>query len=243
MPLHGKTALVTGAAGAIGSAIARGLARQKAQKVVLVDIDEHALTRLQSEIGHQALAVALDLSDAEAIGTALAVAERVDILINNAGVLSNNKLQATSLDEWRSVHTINLDAAFLLAQQFLPGMVENGWGRIINISSYAAKCGGLTAGTAYSTSKAALTGLTFSIAREFAGMGITANGIAPAYVLSPMVSEQLTSEQRSDLLATIPVGKFCSPEEVAHTVGFLASPLAAFITGEVIDMNGGLQFD
>jgi 3-oxoacyl-[acyl-carrier protein] reductase len=111
------------------------------------------------------------------------------------------------------------------------------------MSSYAAKSGGLTAGTAYSVSKAAIIGLTFSTAREFAGAGITANAIAPAYVMSPMVSEQLTEAQRQQQMAQIPVGRFCEPEEVAHAVMFLASPLSGFITGEVIDMNGGFHFD
>ena len=122
-------------------------------------------------------------------------------------------------------------------------MRANKWGRIINMSSYAAKCGGLTAGAAYSVSKSALIGLTFATARETAADGITANAIAPAYVMSPMVSEQLTEVQRRNQLAEIPVGRFCKPEEVAHAVSFLASPLAGFITGEVIDMNGGLHFD
>ena len=120
---------------------------------------------------------------------------------------------------------------------------RKGWGRIVNIASYAAKCGGLTAGTAYTVSKAGLVGLTFSVAREVAAEGITVNAIAPAYVMSPMVSEMLTEAQRAEQLAQIPVGRFCRPEEVAHAVMFLASPLAASITGEVIDMNGGLQFD
>jgi 3-oxoacyl-[acyl-carrier protein] reductase len=141
------------------------------------------------------------------------------------------------------VNAVNVDAAFLLSQAFLPGMRQRKWGRIVNVSSYAAKSGGLTAGTAYSVSKSALIGLTFSIARETAGEGITSNAIAPAYVMSPMISEQLTEEQRQRQLAQIPVGRFCEPEEVAHTVEFLISPLAGFITGEVIDMNGGLHFD
>jgi 3-oxoacyl-[acyl-carrier protein] reductase len=137
---------------------------------------------------------------------------------------------------------VNLDAAFLLTQGFVPGMKESRWGRLINMSSYAWKSGGLTAGTAYSVSKAAMVGLTFSSARELAGTGITANAVAPAYVVSPMIMEQLSDEQRARQLAAIPVGRFCEPEEVAHAVAFLASPLAGFITGGVIDMNGGMQF-
>ena len=135
---------------------------------------------------------------------------------------------------------VNVDAAFLLAQAFLPEMRAARWGRVINMSSYAAKSGGLTAGTAYSVSKSAMIGLTFSIAREVAGEGVTSNAVAPAYVMSPMVSEQLSEAQRRAQLAAIPVGRFCEPEEVAHAVMFLASPLAGFITGEVLGVSGGM---
>ena len=103
--------------------------------------------------------------------------------------------------------------------------------------------GGLTAGTAYAASKGALTSLTFSLAREFAPHGVTANGISPAYVKTPMITEQLTEAQRQALLRDIPVGRFCEPEEFAHVVSFLASPLAGFITGEIVDLNGGLVMD
>jgi 3-oxoacyl-[acyl-carrier protein] reductase len=116
-------------------------------------------------------------------------------------------------------------------------------GRIINTCSLAAKTGGLTAGTAYAVSKGALTSLTFSLARELASFGVTANGISPAYVKTPMITEQLTEQQRQALLKDIPVGRFCEPEEFAHVVRFLASPLAGFITGEIVDLNGGLLMD
>jgi 3-oxoacyl-[acyl-carrier protein] reductase len=117
------------------------------------------------------------------------------------------------------------------------------WGRIVNTCSLAAKTGGLTAGTAYVASKGALTSLTFSLARELAPHGVTVNGISPAYVNTPMVTEGLTEAQRQALLAQIPVGRFCEPEEFAHVVRFLVSPLAGFITGEIIDLNGGLVMD
>ena len=138
---------------------------------------------------------------------------------------------------------VNLDGAFYLAREWLPAMKAKGWGRIVNICSLASKTGGLTAGTAYSTSKGGLTALTLSLARESAGAGVTVNGIAPAYIKTPMVTDQLTEAQRPKLLSEIPVGRFCDAEEVAHVVSFLVSPLSGFITGEIIDINGGLLMD
>ena len=244
MTLRGKTAVVTGAAGAIGAAISQALADQGAL-VVLVDMMAEPTQVMAKALGGHAVIV--DLSDAAAVATMtadlLARFGRIDILVNNAGILNFEKIAATSLQEWHRVHGVNVDAAFLLAQAFLPGMRAARWGRVINMSSYAAKCGGLTAGTAYSVSKTAMIGLTYSIAREVAGDGVTSNAVAPAYVMSRMISEQLSEAQRQAQLALIPVGRFCAPEEVAHAVMFLASPLAGFITGEVIDVNGGLQFD
>jgi 3-oxoacyl-[acyl-carrier protein] reductase len=241
-----KYALVTGAAGAIGASISEALIAQGAT-VFLLDIAEVPLQALAVRLGERAHPRTVNLSDAEAVSKVAheiaAAYGGVDILVNNAGILSNNKFVQTSLEEWHRVNAINVDAAFLLTQAFIPSMRQKKWGRIINMSSYAAKSGGLTAGTAYSVSKSAMIGLTFSAARELAGEGITANAIAPAYVMSPMISEQLTEEQRQRQLAQIPVGRFCTPEEIAHTVLFLASPKAGFITGEVIDMNGGLHFD
>ncbi|MDR3372444.1 MAG: SDR family NAD(P)-dependent oxidoreductase [Ancalomicrobiaceae bacterium] len=246
MTLSGKTAVVTGAAGTIGSAISKALV-ELGVHVVAIDLAGESADTSNPSAEHPMTWVHLDLTDADAVATATkALIKRfgaIDILVNNAGVLSNKKIRDTTLEEWHRVNAINIDAAFLLIRSFLPGMRAQKWGRIINISSYAAKCGGLTAGTAYTVSKSALIGLTFATARETTFEGITANAIAPAYVMSPMVTEQLTAEQRKHQLAQIPVGRFCDPEEVAHAVTFLASPLAGFITGEVIDMNGGLQFD
>lgn len=244
MNLQGKTAVVTGAAGAIGTAVAEALAASGAN-LVLIDIARSSLERLAARLNAESHHV--DLADPPAVARAtrdiLRIHSRVDILVNNAGILTNTKMAETSLEEWHRVQAINLDAAFQLAQAFLPAMRAARWGRIINMSSYAAKSGGLTAGTAYSVSKSAMIGLTFSIAREVAADGVTANAIAPAYVMSPMVADQLNDAQQAAQLAAIPVGRFCRPEEIAHTVMFLASPLAGFITGEVIDMNGGLHFD
>ncbi|MDF3009637.1 MAG: 3-oxoacyl-ACP reductase [Burkholderiales bacterium] len=184
-----------------------------------------------------------DITDPNAVKEAVRRIGEVDVLINNAGVLSSNKAEATTPEEWRKVLAANLDGAFYLAREVIPGMKARRWGRIVNTCSLAAKTGGLTAGTAYAVSKGALTSLTFSLARELAPHGVTVNGISPAYVRTPMVTEGLTEAQRQALLAQIPVGRFCEPEEFAHVVRFLVSPLAGFITGEIVDLNGGLVMD
>ena len=241
MELRGKTALVTGAAGGIGGAIVASLTEAGA-KVLAFDRDADALRRL----GKTCEPVVVDLANPTDIPATmqdvLARHGQVDILVNNAGILSPNKLASTTLEEWHRIMAINLDAALLLTQSVVPGMKAKQWGRIVNIASYAWKSGGLTAGTGYAVSKAALVGLTYSTARELTAEGVTANAVAPAYVVSPMIMEQLSNEDRNRQLAAIPVGRLCEPEEVAHTVRFLVSPLSGFMTGTVIDMNGGLQF-
>jgi 3-oxoacyl-[acyl-carrier protein] reductase len=226
--LKGKTALVTGAAGTMGRAVVAFL---KADGLNVVGLD------VKGDCRH------CDISDAAAVNKAIGEIGQVDVLVNNAGILSNNKAEATTPDEWRKVLAANLDGAFYLAREVIPGMKARRWGRIVNVCSMAAKTGGLTAGTAYAASKGALVSLTFSLARELASFGVTVNGIAPAYVRTPMVTEQLNADQRRQLLSQIPVGRFCEPEEFAHVVRFLVSPLAGLITGEIVDLNGGLVMD
>ncbi len=244
--LAGRCAVVTGAAGVMGLATVKALLAD-GLKVAMVDVDRAKVEALADSLGADVMPVALDVSRADAIAPAVAaIAARlgpVDVLVNNAGILSNNKAAQTTPEEWRRVLSVNLDGAFFLSREVLPGMKARRWGRIVNTSSFASKSGGLTAGTAYTVSKGALTALTFSLARECTAFGVTVNAIAPAYVKTPMVSEQLTEAQRQALIAQIPVGRFCEPEEFAHCVRFLVSPLSGFITGEVLDLNGGLQFD
>lgn len=241
---NGQVALVTGAAGTMGYATAQMLAAE-GFRVALADIDAARLQPMAAVIGGHAFA--FDVADSlaaeagyRAVETALGP---VSALVNNAGILSNNKAAETTPAEWRKVMAVNLDGAFYLSRLALPGMKARRFGRIVNTCSLAMKSGGLTAGTAYTTSKGAMQALTFSLARESASFGVTVNGIAPAYVKTPMVTEQLTEEQRQALLKQIPVGRFCEPEEFAHCVRFFLSPLSGFITGEILDLNGGLHFD
>lgn len=241
-----KIALITGAVGVLGRATARGLLEDSIF-TVLADLEPTALESLSKQLGSNTYPIAFNIGESEQVEAAVEKIEKdvgtIDILLNIAGVLSNNKALETKPEEWRRIMRVNLDGAFYLSRAVLPGMKRKRWGRIINTSSLAAKSGGITAGTAYSVSKGGLISLTFSLAAETAPFGITVNGIAPAYVRTPMITEQLTEAQRQEVLKKIPVGRFCEPEEFAHVVRFLIHPLAGFITGEIIDQNGGLLFD
>jgi 3-oxoacyl-[acyl-carrier protein] reductase len=238
--------MVTGAAGVMGLAVAKAFLSDGAS-VALADLDGAKLDRIVGGLGANARAIRVDVSDFDQAQAAVRKIEDdlgpIDILVNNAGILTNTKAEGTTPSEWHKVLSVNLDGAFYLAKLVLPGMKARRWGRIVNTCSLAAKSGGITAGTAYSTSKGALQSLTFSLAREVAAFGVTVNGISPAHVNTPMVTEQLNEEQRQRVLAQIPVGRFCEPEEFAHCVRFLAHDLSGFITGEILDLNGGLHFD
>ena len=244
--LQGKLALVTGAAGVVGQAVTRAYI-DDGMRVAMVDLDRERLDALANEFGSNAIPVVLDISDPDQVARVCENLRRehgeVEVLVNNAGLLTNNKAVQTTSEEWRKLMSVNLDGCFYLCRECLPGMRANQWGRIINVCSLAMKTGGLTAGTAYTTSKGGMGALTFSLARECAADGITVNGIAPAYIKTPMVTEQLSEAQRQQLLRDIPVGRFCEGEEIGHVVRFLTSPLAGFITGEIIDINGGLHLD
>jgi 3-oxoacyl-[acyl-carrier protein] reductase len=228
--LRGRTAVVTGAAGTMGRAVAKALAADGLRVIGL-------------DVKPARGCLVCDIADPGAVARTMRGIGRVDVLVNNAGILSNNKSAATTPAEWRKVLAANLDGAFYLSRAVIPGMKKRRWGRIVNTCSLGAKTGALTAGTAYATSKGALTSLTFSLARELARYGFTVNGISPAYVNTPMVTQQLTAAQRAAVRAQIPVGRFCEPEEFAHVVRFLVHPLSGFITGEIVDLNGGVIMD
>lgn len=244
--LKDKIALVTGAAGIMGRVVVEALL-DRGLRVIMADLAENKLKEMAAELGPKAVPSVMDISNPVSVDTEIKKLLGdwgcIDILVNNAGILSNNKSQTTEPEEWCRVMDINLNGMFYTSRAVIPGMKEKKWGRIVNVSSLAAKTGGITAGTAYSTSKGGVISLTFSLAAETAAYGITVNAVAPAYVKTPMITQQLSEAERQQVLQKIPVGRFCEPEEFAHTVLFLLDPLSGFITGEVIDLNGGLHFD
>ena len=241
-----RLSVVTGAGGVLGAAVSRRLA-DDGHRVVMMDIAAERLDTAARGIGDAALPLGVDIADPADVKRACETIRNehgsVDTLVNNAGILSNHKAEGTPPEEWRQLMAVNLDGAFHLSRALLPGMRARGFGRVVNVCSLAMKTGGLTAGTAYTASKGGLGALTFSLAREAAAHGVTVNAVAPAYVRTPMVTGQLTDGQRRALLRQIPVGRFCEPEEVAELIAFLVSPHAGFITGEIVDINGGLHMD
>jgi 3-oxoacyl-[acyl-carrier protein] reductase len=241
-----KLCFLTGAAGGIGRAMAQTLAAESL-RLILVDCDASGLAEIVAEIGDQATPLVLDLADADAIVPACEAVRAthgpVDILVNNAGIARGEKSAQTDAALWRQVMAVNLDAPFLLARHWLPAMRERRWGRIVNMCSMSQKTGGMIAGTAYTASKGGLGALTFALAREVAAEGVTVNAIAPGFVPTPMVLDDLGADQIETLKAQTPTGRLVTPEEIAHAVRFLISPLAGSITGEILDVNSGIYMD
>jgi len=241
---EGHVALVTGASQGIGRACALALAKAGAAVALAARGEEklrEAVAQIESE-GGKAAAFRLDVSSEEAIKSTVkeitAQLGKIDILVNNAGIARDNLVLRMKRGDWDDVLTTNLTAPFLLTQAVLGGMMKQRWGRIINISSVVAEMG--NPGQAnYVSSKAGLIGLTRSVAREVASRNITVNAIAPGYITTAM-TEALTEEQTKAVTDQVPMGRCGSEADVAHAVVFLASKEAGYITGHVLDVNGGL---
>jgi 3-oxoacyl-[acyl-carrier protein] reductase len=239
--LSGQTSLVTGASGGIGGAIAKALHRQGAE-VMLTGTRSAALEALGGELGSRVRVAVADFSDPTAPERLAKEAEaamgRVDILVNNAGVTRDALALRMNDEDWRTVLEIDLTAQFRLTRALLRGMVRRRHGRVIGISSVVGVSG--NAGQAnYAAAKAAMIGMSKSIAAEVAGRGITVNCIAPGLIVTPM-TENLTAERRQRLAEAIPAGRFGAAEEVAAGVVYLASAEAAYITGQTLHINGGM---
>lgn len=243
--LEGRVALVTGASQGIGRACAMALAHAGAQ-VALAARNQANLEEVAAQIaaaGGVARPFPMDLSSEDSIRAgaraALAHFGKVDILVNNGGITRDNLMLRMKLGDWETVLATNLTGAFLLTQAVCSSMLKARWGRIVNITSVVGETG--QAGQAnYAASKAGLIGLTKSLARELASRNITVNAVAPGYIETPMTAV-LNEQQRATMMAQVPLDRPGTPEDVAHAVAFLASDAASYITGHVLDVNGGMH--
>jgi len=231
-----KTALVTGASRGIGLACAHALA-SAGTRVILAARDAAKLEAASATIPESSW-IAIDMSSQDSIKEAFAKAGKVDILVNNAAVTKDGLALRMKKDDWDAVLATNLTGSFLAVQQVLQGMMKQRWGRIINISSIVGETG--NPGQAnYVASKAGLIGLTKSLAQEIASRNITVNAIAPGFIDTDMTAG-LSDELKQNMLAHIPLKRFGKPEDVAAAVKFLASEEAGYITGAVLNVNGGM---
>lgn len=242
--MSNRVAFVTGASRGIGRATALALCRAGFKVVgaaTKIEGDEEWLEEM-SAWGGEPMAVNLDLQSPESIKEAFTRAlqsrERIDVLVNNAGITRDGLAVRMKKADWDAVLRTNLDGAFLAIQQVLPGMMRNRWGRIINISSVVGQAG--SAGQVnYAASKSAMIGMSKSLAQELGSRGITVNVIAPGYIATDMTGG-LPEERKQMIANAIPLGRIGTPEDIAAAVRFLASDEASYITGHVLAVNGGM---
>jgi 3-oxoacyl-[acyl-carrier protein] reductase len=239
--IEGKTALVTGATGGIGGAIARTLAAQGA-RVAVSGTRIDPLNALAADIGNGAVALPCNLSDATSVEALLPAADaalgQVDILVNNAGVTRDNLFLRMKDGEWEQVLLVNLTASFRLMRAAVKGMMRRRSGRIISIGSVVGTTGNPGQGN-YAASKAGLIGMTKALAAEVASRGVTVNVVSPGFIESPM-TDALNDKQKEAILGTVPAGRLGVGSEVAAAVAFLASGEAGYITGQTLHVNGGM---
>ena len=239
--LSGKSALITGASGSIGGAIARAVHGAGAT-VALSGTRVEALEDLASELGDKSHITPANLSDTESLASLIGAAEdamgTVDILINNAGLTRDMLSMRLTDEDWQSVLHVNLTAAFRLSRGVMRGMMKRRWGRIISITSVVGVTG--NSGQAnYAASKAGLIGLSKSMAQEVASRGITVNCVAPGMIITPM-TDVLSDDQKKRILEIVPAGRLGESEEIAAGALYLASEEAAYVTGQTLHINGGM---
>jgi 3-oxoacyl-[acyl-carrier protein] reductase len=239
--LSGKGALVTGASGAIGGAIARALHGVGA-KVVLAGTRRAVLDELAQALGARAFVAAADLADPAAADALVKAAEEaagaLDVLVNNAGLTRDQLALRMKDEDWQKVIDVDLSAGFRQARAAMRGMMKRRWGRIVGIASVVGVTG--NPGQAnYAAAKAGMIGMSKALAHELASRGITVNCVAPGYIASAM-TQTLSEEQRARVAATVPMGRMGTPDEVAAAVLFLASDEARYVTGHTLHVNGGM---
>jgi 3-oxoacyl-[acyl-carrier protein] reductase len=239
--LQGKSALVTGASGGIGGAIASSLHAQGAT-VALSGTRREALEARAAELGDRAHIVPCDLGDVEAVGGLIAAADEamgaVDILVNNAGITRDNLAMRMKDEEWQAVIDVNLSATFRLCRASLRGMMKRRWGRIINITSIVGTTGN-PGQINYAAAKAGLVGMSKALAQEVASRSITVNCVAPGFIQTAM-TDALPAAQREKLSEAIPAGRLGDVGDISAAVSYLASEEAAYVTGQTLHVNGGM---
>lgn len=239
--LEGKNALITGASGGIGGAIAEALHAQGAT-VALSGTRTGPLEELRDRLGERAVVHACNLSDLSAVdalpGTVAGVLGSLDILVNNAGITRDNLFMRMKDEEWDQVVSVNLTASFRLCRASLRGMMKSRWGRIVNITSVVGTTG--NPGQAnYCAAKAGLVGMSKSLAQEVASRNVTVNCVAPGFIATAM-TDALNDQQKERILQTVPAGKLGDPVDVAAAVSYLASDAARYVTGQTLHVNGGM---
>jgi len=248
MRFMNQIACITGAARGIGRAIALLFAREGAN-IVAFDLDELGLASLAREIEslrREAITDRIDIADfaqvTESVGRAIMYFGKIDILVNNAAIIRRGSFLDHTKEDWDLVLKVNLGGTFNCAKAIVPQMVKQGGGKIVNVTSIAGKVGDITAAASYGTSKGAINTFTKSLARDLAVHHINVNAVAPHAIETDM-SKEWSDEKRRAVIAAIPLGRMGKPEEVAEAVAFLASDAATFITGEILDLNGGYLMD
>jgi len=240
--LTGKVALVTGASGGIGGAIAKAL-HARGASIVLSGTRAEALEKVKSELGSRAFVAVCNLGDKDSVEGLVKAAEAaagapIDILVNNAGITRDNLFLRMKDEEWDQVIAVDLTAAFRLSRAVLRGMMKKRWGRIISITSVVGETGNPGQGN-YAAAKAGLVGMTKSLAAEVASRNITCNAVAPGFIATAM-TEVLTDAQKETISQRIPAGRMGAPAEIAAAVVYLASEEAAYVTGATLQVNGGM---
>jgi len=248
MKLKDRVAIVTGAGRGIGKAIALTFIRDGA-KVALVDVDKGVLKGAKNEIGkkrEEVIAIPCDITKSAEVKAMVNQVQktfgRIDILVNNAGIIRRGTIETVTEEDWDRVIEVNLKGTFNCCKAVVEFMKQQGYGKIVNVSSIAGKIGDITSAPGYGSSKAGMDALTKTLARQLAPHGINVNGVSP-HAIETEMSAQWSEERREEIIASIPLGRLGKPEDVAEAVLFLASDEASFITGEILDVNGGALMD